>query len=154
VFPWWVLRFAVGVALVDFKLKSDPTFSQFKKENVMFTSLSPRRSALVVAHLMFAAVLLASVSNAGAQTTFDPAADFEGGWTTNSNPNGVWSYRYSPGIAGPVTLYDYTQAGVWGGPGSGAPNTSSYLTGGELVVGVPEPSTMPLLTSALLGPCG
>ncbi len=27
--------------------------------------------------------------------TYDPAADFELGWTTQSNPNGVWSYGYS-----------------------------------------------------------
>ncbi len=43
-------------------------------------------------------------------------------------------------------------AGIWGGPGSGAPNTSSYLAGtGELAVGVPEPSTMALLGGGLLG---
>jgi hypothetical protein len=49
-------------------------------------------------------------------TIFDPAADFELGWTTHSNPNGVWSYGYSSGFAGPVTLYDQTAQGPLNGP--------------------------------------
>jgi len=40
--------------------------------------------------------------------TYDAAADFEQGWTSHSNPNGVWSYGYSNGFTGPVTLYDQT----------------------------------------------
>ena len=38
--------------------------------------------------------------------TFNPAASFEKGWNTQSNPNGVWSYGYSSGFTDPVTLYD------------------------------------------------
>ena len=55
--------------------------------------------------LAVAAVFLATVSNARA-TVYDPAADFEAGWATNSNPNGVWSYGYSSGSTAPVTLFD------------------------------------------------
>ena len=46
---------------------------------------------------------------------YDAAAAFEQGWTTQSNPNGVWSYGYSSGFANPVTLYDTTQLGSPGG---------------------------------------
>jgi hypothetical protein len=37
---------------------------------------------------------------------YDPAADFEAGWTTSNNPNGVWSYGYSSTVSGPVILYN------------------------------------------------
>lgn len=40
--------------------------------------------------------------------SYDVAADFERGWASHSNPNGVWSYGYSSGFAGPITLYDQT----------------------------------------------
>ena len=46
-------------------------------------------------------------------------------------------------------------AGIWGGPGSGAPNTSPYLAGtGELLVAVPEPSTVALLGVGAIGLLG
>jgi len=52
-------------------------------------------------------VLAASWSQpSGASTTYDAAADFEAGWLSNSNPNGVWSYGYSSTLGGPVTLYN------------------------------------------------
>jgi hypothetical protein len=40
-----------------------------------------------------------------AQTT-NPAASFEKGWTTHSNPNGGWSYGYSSGFTNPTAFYD------------------------------------------------
>jgi hypothetical protein len=38
--------------------------------------------------------------------TDDPETSFEKGWTTHSNPNGVWSYGYSSGFTNPIRLYD------------------------------------------------
>jgi uncharacterized protein (TIGR03437 family) len=43
-----------------------------------------------------------------AAATYDPAATFEAGFTSHSNPNGVWSYGYSSGFTAPVTLYNLT----------------------------------------------
>jgi hypothetical protein len=40
-----------------------------------------------------------------AQTANAPAS-FEKGWTSHTNPNGVWSYGYSSGFTNPITLYD------------------------------------------------
>lgn len=46
---------------------------------------------------------------------YEPASSFETGWTAKKNPNGVWSYGYSSGFAGPIKLYDRTiQNGVNG----------------------------------------
>jgi uncharacterized protein (TIGR03437 family) len=46
---------------------------------------------------------------------YDAAASFEAGFTSHSNPNGVWSYGYSSGFTAPVTLYTQTsQPGVHG----------------------------------------
>jgi PEP-CTERM motif len=59
---------------------------------------------------------VAIATNSWAGTVYDPAADFEQGWTTQSNPNGVWSYGYSSGFANPVTLYNQTQLGPLNGP--------------------------------------
>jgi len=51
----------------------------------------------------------------GLAQSYSAATAFEQGWTTQSNPNGVWSYGYSSGFTGPVTLYDQTlQNGVNG----------------------------------------
>lgn len=62
-------------------------------------------------------------SSCWASTTYNAATAFEGGWTTHSNPNGVWSYGYSPGgFAGPVTLFDSTQQ-----PGLNGPNTQFWF---------------------------
>ena len=48
--------------------------------------------------------------------TYDPAASFEKGWTTHSNPNGVWSYGYSSGFTDAITLYDRTVRNGINGP--------------------------------------
>ncbi len=48
--------------------------------------------------------------------TYDAAAAFEQGWTSQSNPNGVWSYGYSSNFTTPVTLYDQTSQGPLNGP--------------------------------------
>jgi hypothetical protein len=51
-----------------------------------------------------------------AATTYDPAASFEQGYLSHSNPNGVWSYGHSASFTGPVSLYTQTgQPGVLGG---------------------------------------
>ena len=65
-----------------------------------------------------AAVLfgLAIATHGWAQTVHDAAAEFEQGWSTHSNPNGVWSYGYSSSFLGPVTLYTQTLQGVVNGP--------------------------------------
>jgi hypothetical protein len=49
-------------------------------------------------------------------TTYNPAADFESGWTSGSNPNGVWSYGYSSSPTGSVALYNEQSAGIVNGP--------------------------------------
>jgi hypothetical protein len=38
--------------------------------------------------------------------TNDPAASFERAWSSQNNPEGVWSYGYSSGFTDPITLYD------------------------------------------------
>jgi len=55
--------------------------------------------------------------------SFDVATTFEQGWTTHSNPNGVWSYGYSSGFANPVTLYDHTAQ-----PGINGPNAQYWVS--------------------------
>ena len=55
--------------------------------------------------------------NSGSFTiaTYDVAAAFEQGWLNQTNPNGVWSYGYSSGFTGPISLYSQTvQNGVNG----------------------------------------
>jgi hypothetical protein len=54
---------------------------------------------------------------------YDPASAFEKGWTGHCNPNGVWSYGYSPNLRGPISLYDkIAQNGVNG------PNAQYWLS--------------------------
>ncbi len=48
--------------------------------------------------------------------TYNPAAAFEKGWITQTNPNGVWSYGYSSGFTNPITLYDKTVRNGINGP--------------------------------------
>lgn len=55
-----------------------------------------------VAILLF---LAAVIGSCWAQS-WDVAAAFEDGWTTKSNPYGMWSYGYSSSFTAPVTLYD------------------------------------------------
>ena len=60
-------------------------------------------------------LFLAIATNSWSATIYDAAVDFEQGWTTQSNPNGVWSYGYSLGFTDPIILYDETvQNGVNG----------------------------------------
>ncbi|MBV9287799.1 MAG: PEP-CTERM sorting domain-containing protein [Hyphomicrobiales bacterium] len=62
------------------------------------------------------------VPTIGSAAIYDVAADFESGWSAQTNPNGVWSYGYSAGFTAPVTLYDKTvQNGVNG------PNAQYWL---------------------------
>jgi len=66
---------------------------------------------------------LAIATNSCWANSYDVAATFEQGWTTPSNPNGVWSYGYSSGFTSPITLYDQTvQNGVNG------PNAQYWLS--------------------------
>ncbi len=66
--------------------------------------------------LMLFSLVVAGAAVGDASVTYDPAADFELGWTTQSNPNGVWSYGYSSGFANPITLYDQTVQNGINGP--------------------------------------
>ncbi len=55
--------------------------------------------------------------------TFNPATSFASGWATRSNPNGVWSYGFSSGFTGAISLYNETlQNGING------PNTQYWLS--------------------------
>lgn len=49
-----------------------------------------------------------STEFAPVEERYEPVASFERGWTTQKNPNGVWSYGYSKGFSEPVTLYNKT----------------------------------------------
>jgi hypothetical protein len=40
-----------------------------------------------------------------AASTYDATADFEAGWAAGTNPNGVWSYGWTPDLGGPLTLF-------------------------------------------------
>ncbi len=56
-----------------------------------------------------------AAANGWSATTYDPAASFEQGYLSHSNPNGVWSYGYSTSFTSPVSLYTQTlQPGVHG----------------------------------------
>ncbi len=84
----------------------------------MANTKSERRHILKESHstLLNAALLFFFVGAvSGLATTYDPTASFEAGFTSRSNPNGVWSYGYSSGFTAPVTLYNQTsQPGVHG----------------------------------------
>jgi hypothetical protein len=58
--------------------------------------------------LLFAVVLMPSL---GWAQSYNAAADFERGFTTHSNLNGVWSYGYSSDFMSAITLYDTTETG-------------------------------------------
>lgn len=55
--------------------------------------------------------------------SYNPAVSFGSGWTTHSNPIGVWSYGYSSGFTNPITLYDKTVRN-----GINGPNTKYWLS--------------------------
>ena len=48
--------------------------------------------------------------------TLNSASSFESGWAAKSNPNGVWSYGYSSGLSGAISLYDKTAQNGINGP--------------------------------------
>jgi hypothetical protein len=81
--------------------------------------------------LRYDAVLffLAVGTHGWAATTYDPAASFEQGFLSKSNPNGVWSYGHSTSFTGPVSLYTQTaQPGPLGGT-----NTQTWSSGASSV---------------------
>ena len=59
--------------------------------------------------------------------TYDVAADFERGFLSRSNSNGVWSYGSSTSFTGPVSLYTQTLQN-----GSDGPNAQFWTTSGTL----------------------
>jgi hypothetical protein len=73
-------------------------------------TLVKRKLALPLAALLLMFVLVPQAARA---QSWNAATDFEKGWTTKSNPNGVWSYGYSWGL-NPVTLYNLTGSGFDG----------------------------------------
>lgn len=69
---------------------------------------------LAPASLLFCFSFAAATN--GWSATYDPAASFEQGYLSQSNPNGVWSFGRSASFTGPVSLYTQTaQPGVLGG---------------------------------------
>jgi hypothetical protein len=44
-------------------------------------------------------------SACGPRATFDPVADYDAGWLSGSNPNGVWRYGWSTSLLSTLTLY-------------------------------------------------
>jgi hypothetical protein len=57
---------------------------------------------------LFALAGLLLTASVCAQGTYDATADYEAGWTSNSNPNGVWSYGWSTNLATRLNLYTNT----------------------------------------------
>lgn len=72
-----------------------------------------RKFSSISIALLFAALLIPA---SGWTQTYNPATSFETGWTSKSNPNGVWSYGYSAGFTNPITLYDTTAQNGINGP--------------------------------------
>ncbi len=82
---------------------------------------------------LLGSVAIVPLAGAAHATVYDPAADFEQGFTTQSNPNGVWSYGYSSGFTTPVTLYDQTvQNGING------PNAQYWLSPSNNIANSPS----------------
>lgn len=81
-------------------------------------NIRPSRT-LLFAFIRSAAILLLgafSVTNSLIAQSYNPATSFEQGFSSQSNPNGVWSYGYSSGFTAPVTLYTQTAQGIYNGP--------------------------------------
>ena len=79
-----------------------------------------------------ALLLLFLGATTGWAATYDPAASFEAGFASRSNPNGVWSYGYSSGFTAPVTLYTQTSQ-----PGVHGPN-AQYWSSSPAVTATPS----------------
>jgi hypothetical protein len=47
-------------------------------------------------------------TNASWAQTYNPAKEYENGWKSGDNPNGVWSYGYSLGFTSRITRYNGT----------------------------------------------
>ncbi len=62
---------------------------------------------------------------------WSPAATFETGFTNHTNPNGVWSYGYSSGPTGLVTLFDQATQGAYNGPNAQFWLSSTVNNGGS-----------------------
>jgi hypothetical protein len=62
-----------------------------------------RRCLLAIGCL--ATFLFVPTASAQAGTVFDAEADFGAGFTTGTNPNGVWSYGWSSSLLQPLNLY-------------------------------------------------
>ena len=89
------------------------------------TRSSVFRSSAIVFFALFAV-------DSRATTIYDPASDFETGFTTQSNPNGVWSYGYSSGFTSPVTLFNRTVQ-----PGFDSSNEQLWLSSSVNIGGSP-----------------
>ena len=76
---------------------------------------SLRLAALVLA--------IALMPSPGRAQIYDAASAFEHGYTTHSNPNGVWSYGWSTGLAKPLNTNDKTAQ-----PGVNGPNAQYWLS--------------------------
>src|SRR5215470_525403 len=85
---------------------------------------SPNKSWSAPAMGLFLLISASAYPQPSRADTFNPAADFETGWLSVSNPNGVWSYGYSSTAGGPVTLY----TGRIGGADS--PNQQMWIAPG------------------------
>jgi hypothetical protein len=81
--------------------------------------------------------------------TYNPAAAFEQGFTTQRNPSGVWSYGYSSGFTGAITLFNHTVQGGYDSPNEQLWLSSSVDIGYSPAV---ELNNGPPLTTATLAP--
>ncbi len=64
--------------------------------------------------LILTLVVITNIS--GSASTYDAASSFESGWLATTNPNGAWSYGYSSGFTGSITLYNQTAQGLYDSP--------------------------------------
>lgn len=65
-----------------------------------------------LSHLLTFLFLVAIGTNICWADSWDAASQFEQGFVSKSNPNGVWSYGWSSGFANPSMLYDQTAQGI------------------------------------------
>jgi hypothetical protein len=58
-----------------------------------------------------AVLTFVAFATCGWTASYNPATAFEAGFTSSTNPNGVWSYGYSSGFTSSVTLFTNTVQG-------------------------------------------